>query len=285
MKDKTAHPIDTYNEALIKQWGATPDPVEAFRLYKLSADLGFAGAQNNLGDYYERGQVVPQSDVGAVYWYTRAAERGEPTAYLGLASVLGNSDAGDDVLIEALKYAFLAKELLPEGGNKDLATVLQGLIAAKLSRSLHDEFIQRVKNWEPLFQEEHLVSDSPAFSPLNMAELQAAQIELAEQMQRLADQPEDLASLWAYCTQMERVVPRDWNKLYKMLANRRQLPSGGWEPALPLILAAWHETDAHQKQQRFREHLQWAGSQDQLGMIGAYLRSLDEDEWFHHSEL
>ena len=285
MKDKTAHPIDTYNEALIKQWGATPDPVEAFRLYKLSADLGFAGAQNNLGDYYERGQVVPQSDVGAVYWYTRAAERGEPTAYLGLASVLGNSDAGDDVLIEALKYAFLAKELLPEGGNKDLATVLQGLIAAKLSRSLHDEFIQRVKNWEPLFQEEHLVSDSPAFSPLNMAELQAAQIELAEQMQRLADQPEDLASLWAYCTQMERVVPRDWNKLYKMLANRRKLPSGRWEPALPLILASWHETDADQKQQRFREHLEWAGSQDQLGMIGAYLRSLDEDEWFHHSEL
>lgn len=276
---------DLYLQALLKQWGENPEPEEAFRLYQASADLGFAGAQNNLGDHYERGEVVTQSDVGAVYWYTRAAERGEPTAYLGLASVLGNSDAGDDVLIEALKYAFLAKELLPEGGNKDLATVLQGLIAAKLSRSLHDEFIQRVKNWEPLFQEEYLASDSPAFSPLNMAELQATQIELAEQMQRLADQPEDLTSLWAYCTQKERVIPRDWNKLYKMLVNRRQLPSGGWEPALPLILAAWHETDADQKQQRFREHLEWAGSQDQLGMIGAYLRSLHEAEWFHHSEL
>jgi hypothetical protein len=276
---------DLYLQALLKQWGENPDPEEAFRLYQTSADLGFAGAQNNLGDHYERGEAVPQSDVGAVYWYTRAAERGEPTAYLGLASVLGNSDAGDDVLIEALKYAFLAKELLPEGGNKDLATVLQGLIAAKLSRSLHDEFIQRVKNWEPLFQEEYLASDSPAFSPLNMAELQATQIELAEQMQRLADQPEDLTSLWAYCTQKERVIPRDWNKLYKMLVNRRQLPSGGWEPALPLILAAWHETDADQKQQRFREHLEWADLQGQLRKIGAYLRSLHEDDWFHHSEL
>jgi TPR repeat protein len=276
---------DLYLQALLMQWGENPDPKEAFRLYQLSADLGFAGAQNNLGDHYERGHVVPQSDVGAVYWYTRAAERGEPTAYLGLASVLGNSDAGDDVLIEALKYAFLAKELLPEGGNKDLATVLQGLIAAKLSRSLHDEFTQRVKNWEPLFQEEYLASDSPAFSPLNMDELQPAQFELAEQMLRLADQPENLVSLWAYCTQNNRVVPRDWNKLYKMLANRRQLPSGGWEPALPLILAAWHETDSDQKQLRFREHLEWAGSQDQLEMIGAYLRSLDEADWFHTSEL
>jgi TPR repeat protein len=276
---------DLYLQALLKQWGENPDPEEAFRLYQTSADLGFAGAQNNLGDHYERGEAVPQSDVGAVYWYTRAAERGEPTAYLGLASVLGNSDAGDDVLIEALKYAFLAKELLPEGGNKDLATVLQGLIAAKLSRSLHDEFIQRVKNWEPLFQEEYLASDSPAFAPLNMAELQATQIELAEQMQRLADQPEDLAYLWAYCTQKERVVPRDWNKLYKMLVNRRQLPSGRWEPALPLILAAWHETDADQKQQRFREHLEWAHDQGQLLEVDQYLRSLDEHDWFHVDEL
>ena len=285
MSDKVENARGLYLQALLKQWGENPDPKEAFRLYQTSADLGFAGAQNNLGDHYERGEAVPQSDVGAVYWYTRAAERGEPTAYLGLASVLGNSDAGDDLLVEALKYAFLAKELLPEGGNKDLATVLQGLIAAKLSRSLHDEFIQRVKNWEPLFQEEYLASDSPAFSPLNMAELQATQIESAEQIQRLADQSEDLASLWAYCTQKERVIPRDWNKLYKMLANSRQLPSGGWEPALPLILAAWHETDADQKQQRFREHLEWADDQGQLFEVGQYLRSLDEHDWFHVDEL
>ena len=118
-----------------------------------------------------------------------------------------------------------------------------------------------------------------------MADLHSTQTDFADQEQVVDDTPEDLASLWAYCTQKERVVPRNWNKLYKMLSNRRRLPSGRWEPALPLILASWHETDADQKQQRFREHLEWAGSQDQLGMIGAYLRSLDEAKWFHHSEL
>jgi TPR repeat protein len=276
---------DLYLQALLKQWGENPEPEEAFRLYQASADLGFAGAQNNLGDHYERGEVVTQSDVGAVYWYTRAAERGEPTAYLGLASVLGNSDAGDDLLVEALKYAVLAKALLPDGGNKDLATLLEGLIAAKLSRSSHEDFTNRLKNWEPLFQEEYLQSDSPAFTPLDIADLHSTQTDFAEQEQVVDDTPEDVTSLWAYCNQKGRVVPRNWNKLYKMLANRRQLPSGGWEPALPLILAAWHETDADQKQQRFREHLEWAGTQDQLGMIGAYLRSLQEAEWFHRSEL
>ena len=64
------------------QWGENPDPEEALRHYQTSADLGFAGAQNNLCDHYERGEVVPQSDVGAVYWYSRAAERGEPTVHL-----------------------------------------------------------------------------------------------------------------------------------------------------------------------------------------------------------
>ena len=134
-------------------------------------------------------------------------------------------------------------------------------------------------------QEEYLQSDSPAFTPLDIAQLHSTQTDLAEQKQVVHDMPEDLYSLWSYCNQKGRVVPKDWNKFYKMLANRRQLPSGGWEPALPLILAAWQETDADQKQQRFREHLEWAGSQDQLGMIGAYLRSLHEAEWFHHSEL
>lgn len=276
---------DLYLQALLKQWGENPDPEEAFRLYQASADLGFAGAQNNLGDHYERGEVVPQSDVGAVYWYTRAAERGEPTAYLGLASVLGNCDAGDDLLIEALKYAVLAKALLPDGGNKDLATVLEGLIAAKLSRSSHEDFTNRLKNWEPLFQEEYLQADNPAFSPLEDEDLQAMQIDLSDQINRVDNPSESFDSLWSYCTQKNRVVPRDWNKMYEMLANRRQLSSGGWEPPLPLILAAWHESDADQKQQRFREHLEWAGLQGQLKRVGAYLRSLNEAEWFHRSEL
>jgi TPR repeat protein len=276
---------DLYLQALLKQWGENPDPTEAFRLYQASADLGFAGAQNNLGDHYERGQVVPHTNVGAVYWYTRAAERGEPTAYLGLASVLGNCEVGDDLLIEALKYAVLAKALLPNGGNKDLAVVLEGLIAAKLSGKAQAELSTRILNWEPLMQEEYLQSDSPAFTPLDIAQLHSTQTDLAEQKQVVHDMPEDLYSLWSYCNQKGRVVPKDWNKFYKMLANTYQLPSGGWVPALPLILASWHETDADQKQQRFREHLEWAGSQDQLGMIGAYLLSLHEAEWFHHSEL
>lgn len=96
---------------------------------------------------------------------------------------------------------------------------------------------------------------------------------------------ETFDSLWAYCTARNRVIPRDWNEVYGMLANKKQKPSGGWEPPLPLILAAWHETSPLDKQLRFREHVEWARDQGQLDQIGNYLRSLDDAAWYHFGEL
>ena len=96
---------------------------------------------------------------------------------------------------------------------------------------------------------------------------------------------ETFESLWEYCQTNARAIPRDWNALYNMLKNKRQKPSGGWEPPLPLILAAWHTTIPLEKHLRFRQHLEWADQQNQLDEIGAYLRTLSEDDWFHFDEL
>jgi hypothetical protein len=35
--------------------------------------------------------------------------------------------------------------------------------------------------------------------------------------------------------------PTKWNELWEMLPNKKR-KGAGWEPALPLILAAWHDT-------------------------------------------
>jgi hypothetical protein len=96
---------------------------------------------------------------------------------------------------------------------------------------------------------------------------------------------ESFDSLWDYCTSNNRVIPKDWKNLYDMLVNKRKKPSGTWEPPLPLILAAWHTTMPIEKQQRFKEHIQWAHDNGQLDQIGSYLRSLSEHEWSHFGEL
>lgn len=96
---------------------------------------------------------------------------------------------------------------------------------------------------------------------------------------------ETFESLWQYCIENKRAVPKDWNKLYKLLRNKKQKASGGWEPALPLILAAWHATMPIEKQLRFKEHIKWALHNNQIQEIGHYLRSLLEEEWYHFGEI
>jgi len=101
------------------------------------------------------------------------------------------------------------------------------------------------------------------------------------------EKPETFESLWDYCTANGRAVPvpQRWNKLFEMLIEKRRLPSGGWNPALPLILAAWHVATPIQKQLRFKEHVLWADDHGQVVEVGRYLRSLNEEDWYHFGEL
>lgn len=96
---------------------------------------------------------------------------------------------------------------------------------------------------------------------------------------------ETFETLWDFCTSNNRLIPRDWHKLYEILKNKRQKSSGGWIPSLSLILAAWDVTMPIEKQLRFREHIQWASDNGQIEEIGKYLRSLNEDDWFHFGEI
>jgi TPR repeat protein len=99
-------------------------PAAAAKLYRQSAEIGYAGAQNNLADFYEHGEGVPKNHKAAIYWYTRAAERGEPTAYLSLAHMLSEGTDDADLLVESAKFAGLAFTFLPEGKNKASAEKL-----------------------------------------------------------------------------------------------------------------------------------------------------------------
>lgn len=151
---------EAYSEGLKATKGPSPAMEVAAQLYRQSAVLGFAGAQNNLGDLYETGKGVPRSDKLAVYWYTRAAERGEPTAYLSLASIFAEGGTESEVLIEALKYAVLAYSFLPEGHNKADAEALSKALKTKLSIGDIERVKELVARWMPLYQEERFLGDA-----------------------------------------------------------------------------------------------------------------------------
>ena len=150
-----------FNRAIKDNEGNKPPIDETIRLYRQAADEGFAGAQNNLGDLYERGFGVKESVPFAIYWYSRSAERGEPTAYLSLSTLLSNGTQDEDILTEALKFALLAVETLPEGHNKSTAESTARSILANLSIKHIEKAVELSKNWNPLFQEKYLMADTP----------------------------------------------------------------------------------------------------------------------------
>ena len=96
---------------------------------------------------------------------------------------------------------------------------------------------------------------------------------------------ETAESLIAYSRENNRVCPQPtlWHQLWEMLPNPKQI-GAGWEPALPLILAAWDETPAISKMLRLADHIRWAETHDALEKIGTFLRSLREEDWHHVGE-
>jgi hypothetical protein len=94
-----------------------------------------------------------------------------------------------------------------------------------------------------------------------------------------------LDQVLALSTQNGRVcpMPQKWNQLYELLPGRKRV-GYGWEPPLPLILAAWHDTPALAKMLRLREHLEWADRHGALPAVAAFVESLHEQEWLHLGE-
>ena len=90
--------------------------------------------------------------------------------------------------------------------------------------------------------------------------------------------PEDIV---AAAAEEGRVCPQPglWNDLWQMLPDRRQV-GAGWEPALPLILAAWDLTSDAAKRERFLLHLRWAEARGAMQSVIIFLDSLRPDQWY-----
>jgi hypothetical protein len=75
-------------------------------------------------------------------------------------------------------------------------------------------------------------------------------------------------------------LPMKWNELYELLPVKKRI-GNGWEPSLPLILAAWQDTPIISKKLRLKEHLEWAANHGCLDIVYNFLLKLREEDWFH----
>lgn len=141
-------------------YGVKQDFQRAFKMFLYSAELGFAGAQNNLGDLYENGFGTDRSYGDAMYWYLQAAQQGEPTAYLGLGTLFAKGYGVTKDPIKATYWLSLASLYIEGENNKTQSFALLQDQLSLLSVADKNKVKIQVKKFRPYRQERNLLSDS-----------------------------------------------------------------------------------------------------------------------------
>lgn len=89
-----------------------------------------------------------------------------------------------------------------------------------------------------------------------------------------------LQDLLQYVMDEGRICPEPgkWHELWQLLPDRHRVGSG-WNPPLPLILAAWDHTNGLEKMLRLKQHIEYAAEKGVLDQVDQFLRSLPSEEW------
>ena len=141
--------------------GVSKDDKKALLWYAWAAQSGLAGAQNNLGDLYEKGLGTPVDLGMAVYWYTQAAMQGEPTAYLSLGELFLEGKGVPQNDVTTAVWLSLAARWLPKGQNMATAVKLRDQAIERLDDDSRKLVLSRVMSYVPLKQSEYRLGDKP----------------------------------------------------------------------------------------------------------------------------
>jgi hypothetical protein len=121
--------------------------------------------------------------------------------------------------------------------------------------------------------------DERSYAPTLPAPLQALQARPAARVVRELTVVEVMVEARLH----NRVCPKPakWQQLYDMLPDKKQSAGGRWDPAPPLVDAAWKDTPSIPKRMVFREHIEWAASHGCLPQVFTFMKSLPESDWHH----
>jgi len=136
-----------------------PDRVEAVKYFRKAAEAGFAGAQNNLGWSYYKGEGIAKNYGEAIYWLTRALEQGEPFAYGSMGDMRFHEAGFERNDIETYKWLKLAVDNLPLGSARDADMKLFEAVKARMSPEDVSVAEARAKTWKPLLQSGSLIGN------------------------------------------------------------------------------------------------------------------------------
>jgi hypothetical protein len=116
--------------------------------YTKSAEQGNAGAQNNLGYMYEKGDGVPQDYAEAVKWYKKSAEQGNAYAQNNIGHMYEKGRGVPKEYMEAHKWYNLAAARSPDESERDKSLKNRNTLASKMTPAQIMEAQKLAREWK-----------------------------------------------------------------------------------------------------------------------------------------
>lgn len=139
--------------------GVEVDEKRAIPYYLRAAKLGYGPSQNNLAWSYYKGEGIEKNLFEAIYWATKATERGDYFSYGTLGAIRFQTDGfvRDDV--ETYKWLKLGTDMMPTGDSRDGDLKLLAELKSRMTDNQIKQGDELVKAWKPLVQPQSQMRD------------------------------------------------------------------------------------------------------------------------------
>jgi TPR repeat protein len=135
------------------------DKNKAFSYYLRAAKLGSGPSQNNLAWAYFKGEGVEKNLYEAIYWATKATERGDHFSYGTLGTIRFETDFFQHDDVETYMWLKLGTDFMPKGKSRDSDLKTLELLKSRMTGDQIARGDVLVKNWKPLKQAESQMRD------------------------------------------------------------------------------------------------------------------------------
>jgi TPR repeat protein len=130
-------------------FGVGQSDVDALAWYRKAAEHGSAAGQRTVGDFYRKGRVVGPDAAEAARWYRLAADGDDIRAQYQLGDSYLNGQGVTRDYLSAYVWFSLAAGQAPLEDNRKQLLELRNIAAARLTPEEVAEAARRVGAWKP----------------------------------------------------------------------------------------------------------------------------------------
>jgi len=131
-------------------FGVAQSDGEALTWYRRAADHGHFPAQRAVGDFYQKGRAVTADPSEAARWYRRAADGDDIRAQYQLGQLYFDGNGVTRDYAAAYLWFSLAASQAPLVDNRKGLIELRNIAAARMTPEAVAEAARRVAAWQPL---------------------------------------------------------------------------------------------------------------------------------------